>query len=65
MRGAVESVLMKPLLGLLQEYVSQARPPVFLFQGRSGHGKSTLVNALAGREVAKVNPNMATYFKVL
>ncbi len=55
-RGPVESVLMKPLFGLLQEFVSEARPPVFLFLGRSGHGKSTLVNALVGREVAKVNP---------
>jgi len=38
----------------LQALISESRPPVLYLLGRSGHGKSSLLNALAGREVAKV-----------
>jgi uncharacterized protein (DUF697 family) len=41
-------------MGEIQTLVEEARPPVFYLLGRSGHGKSSLLNALAGREVAPV-----------
>ena len=40
-------------LGEIEELVSSARPPVFYLVGRSGHGKSSSLNALAGRQVAQ------------
>lgn len=41
-------------LGEIEELVLGARPPVLYLLGRSGHGKSSLLNALAGRAVAEV-----------
>ena len=38
----------------LRDLVVNARPPRLYLMGRSGHGKSTLINALANREVAVV-----------
>jgi uncharacterized protein (DUF697 family)/predicted GTPase len=38
----------------LRDMVVNARPPRLYLMGRSGHGKSTLINALANREVAVV-----------
>lgn len=38
----------------LDKLVRESRPPVLYVMGRSGHGKSSLINALAGREVAEV-----------
>jgi uncharacterized protein (DUF697 family)/predicted GTPase len=40
--------------GEIERLITEARPPVFYLLGRSGHGKSSLLNALAGREVARV-----------
>jgi uncharacterized protein (DUF697 family)/GTPase Era involved in 16S rRNA processing len=41
-------------IGEIESLIQEARPPVFYLLGRSGHGKSSLLNALAGREVARV-----------
>jgi uncharacterized protein (DUF697 family)/GTPase Era involved in 16S rRNA processing len=41
-------------IGEIERLVHDSRPPVFYLLGRSGHGKSSLLNALAGREVAAV-----------
>jgi uncharacterized protein (DUF697 family) len=41
-------------IGEVERLVLEARPPVLYLLGRSGHGKSSLLNALAGREVAEV-----------
>ncbi len=38
----------------LRDLVVNARPPRLYLMGRSGHGKSTLINALANRDVAVV-----------
>jgi uncharacterized protein (DUF697 family)/predicted GTPase len=38
----------------LRRLVDESRPPVFYLVGRSGHGKSSLINALANQEVAPV-----------
>jgi uncharacterized protein (DUF697 family)/GTPase Era involved in 16S rRNA processing len=41
-------------IGEVEKLIEEARAPVFYLLGRSGHGKSSLLNALAGREVAEV-----------
>ncbi len=38
----------------IEKLVVESRPPVLYVMGRSGHGKSSLINALAGRKVAEV-----------
>jgi len=40
--------------GEIEKLVEERRPPVLYVMGRSGHGKSSLINALAGRKVAEV-----------
>jgi uncharacterized protein (DUF697 family) len=41
-------------IGEVEQLVLSARPPVLYLLGRSGHGKSSLLNALAGRDVARI-----------
>jgi uncharacterized protein (DUF697 family)/predicted GTPase len=41
-------------IGEIEKLVVESRPPVLYVMGRSGHGKSSLINALAGRKVAEV-----------
>ncbi len=41
-------------LGEVRDLVEKSRPPVLYLIGRSGHGKSSLINALANRPVAEV-----------
>ncbi len=38
----------------IQELIEESRPPRMYFLGRSGHGKSSLINALANKKVADV-----------
>ncbi|RKZ23628.1 hypothetical protein DRQ18_00030 [bacterium] len=38
----------------IKEYVTESRPPSLFLIGRSGHGKSSLINSLTNREVAEV-----------
>lgn len=35
--------------GEIEELVVESRPPVLYLMGRSGHGKSSLINALANK----------------
>jgi uncharacterized protein (DUF697 family)/GTPase Era involved in 16S rRNA processing len=43
-----------PAFQELRELVEESRPPILFLMGRSGHGKSSLINALAGKSVAEV-----------
>jgi uncharacterized protein (DUF697 family)/predicted GTPase len=38
----------------VRQLVEQSRPPILYMMGRSGHGKSSLINALANKPVAEV-----------
>jgi uncharacterized protein (DUF697 family) len=42
-------------VGEIEKLVTESRPPVLYVLGRSGHGKSSLINALARRKVAEVD----------
>lgn len=47
--------IMSAAFGELEKLIMESRPPVLYVMGRSGHGKSSLINALAGRKVADVD----------
>lgn len=51
-RNLLKNKVMGPVLKDLREFIEESRPPVFYLIGRSGHGKSSLINALAGKEEA-------------
>lgn len=51
----LKKVVMGPAIEEIRKLVEESRPPIMLLMGRSGHGKSSLVNALAGKVVAPVN----------
>lgn len=46
--------VMGPALQEIRTLIDESRPPVLFLAGRSGHGKSSLINAMAGREIADV-----------
>lgn len=46
--------IMGPALEEIKALVDGSRSPVMLLAGRSGHGKSSLINAMTGMEVAEV-----------
>ena len=47
--------IMGPAMEEIRTLVDESRPPVMMLMGRSGHGKSSLINALSGKKVAIVN----------
>ena len=51
----LKKMVMGPAIEEIRKLVEDSRPPVMLLMGRSGHGKSSLINALSGKEVASVN----------
>jgi uncharacterized protein (DUF697 family) len=53
-KHAVEETLIEHLIGDLEPFIDESRPPRLYIFGRSGAGKSSLINALAKKEVASV-----------
>ncbi len=54
-RRFLKKMIMGPAIEEIRKLVEESRPPVMLLMGRSGHGKSSVINALAGKNVATVN----------
>jgi uncharacterized protein (DUF697 family) len=52
-RQWIQTAVMGPAFAELREFIEQSRPPVLFLAGRSGHGKSSVINALAQKKVAE------------
>jgi uncharacterized protein (DUF697 family) len=52
-RQWIQTAVMGPAFAELREFIEESRPPVLFLAGRSGHGKSSVINALAGRKIAE------------
>lgn len=50
----IKDKVMGPVFDEVSKLITDSRPPVIFLVGRSGHGKSSLLNALANRKVAEV-----------
>lgn len=53
-RDFIKDTLMGEVFDEVRKLIEESRPPVLFLVGRSGHGKSSLLNALANRKVAEV-----------
>ncbi|AZR72442.1 hypothetical protein BBF96_02960 [Anoxybacter fermentans] len=53
-REKLKNVILGPAVKEIEKFVSESRPPVMFLVGRSGHGKSSLINALTNKKVAEV-----------
>ncbi len=62
-RNVVMNVLISPALKELKKLIDESRPPVFYVVGRSGHGKSSLINALANKQVSEVGDVKPTTYE--
>lgn len=54
-KDVLKKLVLGPAIAEVEKLVYESRPPVILFMGRSGHGKSSLINELANKKVAEVN----------
>lgn len=53
-RKFIKEKIMGEVFDEVRKLIEDSRPPVLFLVGRSGHGKSSLLNALANRKVAEV-----------
>jgi putative ribosome biogenesis GTPase RsgA len=53
-REFLKQSIMGPAFAEIRKLVEESRPPKMYLVGRSGHGKSSLLNALARKQVAEV-----------
>lgn len=54
-RESIKNMVLDPAIEEIEKIIGESREPRMMIVGRSGHGKSSLINALAGKQVAKVN----------
>ncbi|GAK59592.1 predicted GTPase [Candidatus Vecturithrix granuli] len=54
-RKWLKEKIMGSAIGEIERLVLESRPPVLYLLGRSGHGKSSIINALVKKDVAKVS----------
>ena len=64
-RKTAMDILLGPALNELKQLIDESRPPVFYLVGRSGHGKSSLINALANKKVSEIGDIRPTTSKSL
>ena len=53
-REFLKKSIMGPAFEVIENLLNESRPPVLFLIGRSGHGKSSVINALAGKNVSEV-----------
>lgn len=51
----IRKKVFEPLLGDLKKITDETRPPVMMMVGRTGHGKSSLINAISGKNYAEID----------
>lgn len=51
----LRNLLLGPAFAEIRQFISESRPPCLYFVGRSGDGKSSVLNALVGRTVSAVS----------
>ena len=54
-RDSIKSMVLGPAIKEIEKIIEDSREPRMMIVGRSGHGKSSLINALAGKKIAQVN----------
>jgi len=44
-----------PAFNEIENFLDESRPPVIFMMGRSGHGKSSIINAISGKRIAEIS----------
>src|SRR5699024_12558845 len=55
LKNRIRDLVLGPALEDVKRVIDESRPPVLMVIGRSGHGQSSLINAIAGKEDAAVS----------
>lgn len=67
-RQWLRNIVLGPAIAEIEKLIAESRPPTLYILGRSGHGKSSLINTLAKQKVADVDdikpctPSAQPYF---
>lgn len=54
LKNWLKNNLMTPAVDEIKKLIDESRPPRIYLVGRSGHGKSSLINVLANRKIAEI-----------